>query len=158
MGVIGAAVLAAALLAAPTATQTPTLTAPATAPIMTGPQLPYAGKYRIKKQDTWAMCIAKRESNYHWFSTNRAGGYAGAFQFNNALKRGATWMMLPELRVMLGKDRARIVSFTLRTTPMNRWRPYWQHMAFATVLNWEAPGSGAHHWAGGRFACRLQKG
>jgi len=150
---MGAAALAVALLAAPTATHTPALTAPATAAVMTGPHLPYAGKYRVKGQDKWTLCIQRRESNHHWFSTNRRGGYAGAFQFNDALKRGAAWMMLPELTTMFGKHKANTISYRLRVTPMNKWRPYWQHMAFATVLNWEHPASGAKHWAGGRFTC-----
>ena len=120
---------------------------------MSGPQLPYTGKFRIKKQDKFTLCIAKRESNLHWYSTNRANGYFGAFQFNDALKRGATWMMIPELTEWYGHKMAVRISAKLRKTEMHKWTPFYQHMAFDTILNWRGPGSGEKHWAGGRFAC-----
>ncbi len=152
------AVLAAALYATSSDTRLPDLTAPRTAAVMTGPRLPYRGRFRIASQDAFALCVLRRESNYHWFSTNRAGGYFGGFQFSAGLARGATWMMTPELKAVFGADAGRGIARELRATEMHRWLPYWQHMAFATVLNWEYPGSGARHWAGGRFHCGLGGG
>lgn len=154
---MGEAVLVAALLTTitPFADASPELTAPASAPEMTGPHLPYQGKYRITAQDAFTRCVLKRESNFHWFSTNRSGGYFGGFQFSQRLTVGASWMMQPELKATFGKTTGLRIARTLRTTPMHKWRPYWQHMAFATVLNWQEPGSGRHHWAGGRFTCSL---
>jgi hypothetical protein len=148
--------MAALITSLPPSTEAiPALTAPASASEMTGAQLPYTGKFRIRTQDAFTRCVLKRESNFHWFSTNRAGGYFGAFQFSRTLTIGSTWMMQPELKATYGKRRGIEIARELRVTPMHKWRPYWQHMAFATVLNWESPGSGRHHWAGGRFSCSL---
>lgn len=131
----------------------PPVTAPASSAVMNTAHLPYSGKYALKGQRKYTLCILKRESNNHWFSTNRSGGYAGGFQFSYALARGATWMITPELKAMFGSTTGRAIAAKLRSLPMQRWSPYYQHMAFATVLNWEDTYSGAQHWAGGRFAC-----
>ena len=153
---IAEAALAAAVIAGISAADPmPDLTAPASAPVMTGEHLPYRGRFWRASQADFTRCVLRRESNTHWFSTNRAHGYFGGFQFSAALARGATWMMLPELRSMYGPELGKRISAELRRTEMHRWRPLFQHMAFATVLNWEHDGSGARHWAGGRWACSL---
>ena len=153
---IMAAVLSAAIVLSPSAdTQMPQLTAPATAPIMQGPATPYRGHYWIKGQRKYTLCVLHYESRSNWFSTARADGYFGGFKFTKALTSGATWMMTPELRDMFGDVRGRKVARELRATEMHKWLPFYQHMAFATVLNWEHPGSGQSHWAAQRNRCFL---
>lgn len=152
---IATALLAASLALTPVVDAPSDLTASRKDPVMTGPKTPYRGEYWRPEQRAYTLCVQRRESNHHWFSTNRSGGYFGAFQFSAALARGSTWMITPELKSMYGKKRGRQIARQLRRIEMHKWRPYFQHMAFATVLNWEYPGSGKHHWAGGRFTCRL---
>ena len=120
---------------------------------MTGLKAPYKGKFFRKHQEKYQLCVLRRESNGHWFSTNRANGYFGAFQFNKALTRGATWMITPELKQIHGPEKGRAIAKELRATEMHRWRPFYQAMAFFTVLNWNGDWSGRKHWAGGRFSC-----
>ena len=72
---------------------------------------------------------------------------------SNALADGATHMMLKEHKKILGQTTARSLMKQLRATPPNAWPRYWQDAAFSTVYNWESPGSGARHWAGGRWHC-----
>ena len=66
---------------------------------------------------------------------------------------GATHMMLKEHKKILGEKTARSLMKQLRATQLNAWPRYWQDAAFSTVYNWESPGSGARHWAGGRWHC-----
>lgn len=112
----------------------------------------YRGRYFRPSLEAKRRCIVKRESNGHYFSISR-GGYRGAYQMSSALARGATWMMLPEHRVLLGAEQAREVLATLRETPANKWPRYWQDAAFSTIHNWRGAGSGAKHWHGGRWHC-----
>lgn len=153
---IAAAVLTAALALSPCAdTAMPQLTAKATAPIMHGQATPYKGKYWIKGQKKYTLCVLHYESRSNWFSTARADGYFGGFKFTKALTSGATWMMTKELRVMFGDAKGRKVAKELRATEMQKWLPFYQHMAFATVLNWEGAGSGQSHWAAQHNRCFL---
>lgn len=153
---IAAAVLSAALALSPCADSAmPQLTAHATAPIMQGQATPYKGKYWVKAQKKYTLCVLRYESNSNWFSTARADGYFGGFKFTKALTHGATWMMTKELRVMFGDVKGRKVARELRATEMQKWLPFYQHMAFATVLNWEGAGSGQSHWAAQRNRCFL---
>ena len=153
---IMAAVLSAAIALTPNAeTAMPQLTAPATAPIMHGQSTPYKGKFWIKSQKKYTLCVLHYESRSNWFSTARADGYFGGFKFTKALTSGATWMMTKELRVMFGDAKGRKIAKELRATEMHKWLPFYQHMAFATVLNWEGAGSGQSHWAAQRNRCFL---
>lgn len=145
--------LALALPAPTTASTPPQMFHHKTEAVMSASYLPYQGKYFIPGQGDYTLCVLRRESNSHWFSTNRAGGYFGAFQFNKALTVGATWMITPELKALYGVAQGRRIAHRLRYAEMHKWAPYYQHMAFATVLNWTSPYSGAKHWAGGRFHC-----
>ena len=147
--------LSAALLLTPTTatTQMPDLTANRTEAVMTGLKVPYKGKYYRKHQESYQLCVLRRESNGHWFSTARANGYFGAFQMTKALARGASWMIQPELQAIHGKEMGRRIAQTLRVTEMHQWRPFYQAMAFYTILNWRGDWSGKRHWAGGRFVC-----
>jgi hypothetical protein len=115
--------------------------------------LPYRGKYWREKQKKYTMCVLRRESNGNWFSTNRGNGYFGGFQFSKPLTRGATWMMLPELQHMFGKKNAKALFTELQHIEMHQWSPFYQHMAFATVLNWGHDWRGKFHWKGGRSVC-----
>ena len=153
---IAAAVLTAALALSPCADSAmPQLTAHATAPIMQGQATPYKGKYWVKAQKKYTLCVLHYESRSNWFSTARADGYFGGFKFTKALTSGATWMMTKELREMFGDAKGRKVARELRATEMQKWLPFYQHMAFATVLNWEGAGSGQSHWAAQRKRCFL---
>jgi hypothetical protein len=157
---MAAAALAVALILAPVPSdpqpQVPAqlqLFASRSDPAMSGTRLPYRGKYWRAEQADFTRCVLERESNGHWYSTNRANGYFGAFQFNKALAEGASWMMRDELRQMYGHKVGTLVSRQLRATEMHRWVPLFQQMAFATVLNWQGDYSGVQHWNGGRWTC-----
>jgi hypothetical protein len=113
----------------------------------------YRGKYFRPSMERFRECIATRESEGHYDVTSWSGSYRGAYQVSRALARGATWMMLREHKKLMGVSAAKKVLATLRATPMNRWPRYWQDAAFSTVLNWKHTGSGAAHWAGGRWHC-----
>lgn len=133
----------------------PRLTAPAKAPIMQGPATPYRGKFWIKAQEAYTLCVLRYESNSNWFSTARADGYFGGFKFSKPLTQGVTWMMTKELRAMYGERTGKKVAAQLRATEMQKWLPFYQHMAFATVLNWAHAGSGQSHWAAQKNRCFL---
>lgn len=155
---IAAAVLTASLLLTGVPSETPpvpTLTASKKQPFMTGPQTPYRGKFWLKDQRDYTLCVLRYESNSNWFSTARAAGYFGGFKFSKPLTYGVTWMMTRELRDIYGDRTGRTIAQRLRATEMHKWRPFYQHMAFATVLNWEYAGSGQSHWAAQRNRCFL---
>jgi len=136
----------------------PDLFAKKSEPIMTGKQYTYRGKfYRAFQMDT-VDCWLRRETNRHWFSTNRDKQtkelkYAGGFQFSPELASGATWMMQPELIEMFGETIGLRIARTLRAHEMQHWLPYFQLMALFTVVNWGRDGAGTKHFAGGRFSC-----
>lgn len=113
----------------------------------------YRGKYFRSSVESKRRCIATRESEGHYDVVSPSGLYYGAYQVSRPLARGATWMMLREHKQLMGVDEAKAVLAQLRTTPMNRWPRYWQDAAFHTVMNWQGVGSGAFHWAGGRWHC-----
>lgn len=148
-------ILTAALTLSPANAHTslPEVTAKRTDSVMTGLKVPYRGKFYRQHQESYQLCVLRRESNGHWFSTARSNGYFGAFQFNKALTRGATWMIQPELKQIFGKEKGKQIAQKLRTTEMHKWKPFYQSMAFFTVLNWNGDWSGKKHWAGGRFHC-----
>ena len=86
---MAAAALAVALILAPVPSdpqpEAPAqmqLFAPKSDPLMSGSRLPYRGMYWREDQADFTRCVLERESNAHWYSTNRANGYFGAFQFN----------------------------------------------------------------------------
>ena len=113
----------------------------------------YTGTYYTPELEAKRKCIVKRESNGHYFSTNRRGGYFGAYQMTAPLATGAGWMMRAELRKMYGSARGTLIARTLRSTPAHKWHRFYQDMAFYTVANWKGTGSGLKHWRGGRFHC-----
>ncbi len=113
----------------------------------------YRGTYYRPAVEAKRQCIAERESEGHYDVVSSSGSYYGAYQVSRSLARGATWMMLKEHKRLMGAKVASTTLARLRATPMNRWPRYWQDAAFSTVMNWEHTGSGASHWAGGRWRC-----
>lgn len=114
----------------------------------------YRGEYFTPTTEDRRLCIVKRESEGRYDVRGGGGNrYFGAYQMNDQLADGATWMMLDEHKGILGRDRARVLMEELRSTPVTEWPRYWQDAAFYTIYNWEGPGSGAAHWAGGRWSC-----
>ena len=115
----------------------------------------YHGKFYRAGQEAYRRCILRRESNGHYYSTNRSGDSWGGYQMTKALGVGAAWMLQPELMRLLGKDRGRKVAEWMRSVTPDRWNRWQQDAAFSTILNWQYDGSGAKHWSGGRWTCTL---
>ena len=114
----------------------------------------YRGRFFDASKESIRRCIVKRESEGQYDVRGGGGNrYFGAYQMSDALADGATHMMLKEHKKILGTKTARSLMKQLRATPPNAWPRYWQDAAFSTVYNWESPGSGARHWAGGRWHC-----
>lgn len=114
----------------------------------------YRGDFFTAATEDRRKCIVKRESEGRYDVQGGGGNrYFGAYQMNDDLADGATWMMLDEHREVLGVQQARELMEELRATPVTDWPRYWQDAAFYTIFNWEGPGSGASHWAGGRWSC-----
>ena len=125
-----------------------------TAAIQTGVKdSSYTGDFYNPTYESKRKCIVQRESNGHYFSTNRAGGYFGAYQMTSALAVGAGWMMRGELREMYGFKVGTEIARELRATPAHKWHRFYQDMAFWTIANWNGDGTGLKHWRGGRFHC-----
>lgn len=130
-----------------------TLTSRATTDVRGVEKSLYRGRFYRSAVESQRLCIAHRESEGHYDVVSPSGLYFGAYQVSRALARGATWMMLKEHRALIGDKAAKAVLARLRAKPMNTWPRYWQDAAFSTVMNWEHTGSGAAHWAGGRWHC-----
>ena len=114
----------------------------------------YRGDFFDPRLEEQRACIVKRESEGRYDVRGGAGDrYFGAYQMNDDLADGATWMMLEEHKRILGAEPARELMEELRRTPVTQWPRYWQDAAFYTIYNWEGSGSGAAHWAGGRWSC-----
>ena len=158
---MSAAVLAAALTVAPfAAVATPAVAVdasqahPATSLVGYMPSK-YEGRYYRKSEEAFRRCVIVRESEGHYRSANVLGDSWGAYQLTRALGIGAGWMMQPELIRTLGKAKGRALGAWLRSHPVTSWNRAEQDQAFYTILNWRAYGSGAKHWAGGRWTCTL---
>jgi hypothetical protein len=113
----------------------------------------YRGKYYRSSLERIRRCIVRRESSGHYFSVSHSGTYRGAYQMSPALARGATWMMVPEFKSILGVKATEVAMLRLRTTPMHKWTRFWQDAAFSTVYNWDHPNSGASHWRATNRGC-----
>ena len=114
----------------------------------------YRGQFFTPDTEEHRKCIVKRESEGRYDVRGGGGNrYFGAYQMNDDLADGATWMMLDEHKDILGTAQARELMEELRSTPVTDWPRYWQDAAFYTIFNWEGRGSGASHWAGGRWSC-----
>ena len=113
----------------------------------------YRGKYYRPSLERVRQCIVRRESSGHYFSVSHSGTYRGAYQMSPALARGATWMMFPEFKKILGEKAAEVAMLRLRTTSIHKWTRFWQDAAFSTVYNWEHANSGASHWRATNRGC-----
>ncbi|CAB4615218.1 unannotated protein [freshwater metagenome] len=113
----------------------------------------YRGQYYRSNLERIRRCIVRRESSGHYFSVSHSGKYRGAYQMSPALARGATWMMFPEFKKILGEKAAEVAMLRLRTMPMHKWTRFWQDAAFSTVYNWEHTNSGASHWRATNRGC-----
>lgn len=113
----------------------------------------YTGVFHRPKLEDRRACIVERESDGRYNVVSASGSYFGAYQMSQELGVGATWMMLPEHKEILGPEVAKTLLAELRKKPVNEWPRYWQDAAFSTVHNWEFDGSGADHWRGGRWTC-----
>lgn len=109
----------------------------------------YRGLWFNDNHESTRRCIVWRESRGEYGAVSRTGKYRGAYQFSPELTVGVTWMMQPEVRKERGKD-GLLLMRKLRSTPMNRWEPYWQDRAFWTV--WRH-GKGKQHWNSTRHRC-----
>jgi hypothetical protein len=115
----------------------------------------YRGEYYIPSQEPYRKCVAQREGRHQYWVTGSNGFYLGTYQMTHALARGAVWMMGPELKRMFGKERGKQIRQELHATKPTKWGRFYWDMAFYTILNYEHPASGQHHWRGGRFSCTV---
>lgn len=149
---MAAAVMAAALIMGPATSDAPPqliATGKETGPAPSA----YTGKYYRASDDGYRRCVAYREARYQYWTTGSNGRYVGTYQFTRALARGAVWMMAKEWRQQYGKTEARRMREQLHSTDPTKWsRAVWDQ-AFWTVLNWQGPLSGRHHWAAQRSRC-----
>ena len=113
----------------------------------------YTGAFYRPSLEVLRVCVVKRESGGRYGIVSSGGRYYGAYQMTRELGIGATWMMLPEHKKLLGAEAAKTLLGELRKTPVHKWPRYWQDAAFSTVHNWEHNSSGAHHWRGVRVPC-----
>jgi hypothetical protein len=149
-----AALLLSAALIAPTGTATAT-PPPLTASAKETGQEPsaYRGKYFSPADERYRVCVAQREGRHQYWVTGSNGMYQGTYQMTRALVSGAVWMAAKEWRELYGPRTAKAMRVELHATdPREYSREVWDQL-FWTVLNWDGPRSGAHHWAGGRFSC-----
>jgi hypothetical protein len=114
----------------------------------------YRGKWYMPKKERVRRCIIDRESNFDYKAVSRGGTYRGAYQFNRPLAIGATWMMQPEVRKVMGAEGVAILR-KLRTIPTQQWNRYWQDMAYWVV--WRK-GDGRRHWGTGGARCARRFG
>jgi hypothetical protein len=113
----------------------------------------YTGKFYREVDEHYRRCVAQREGRFQYWVTGNNGFYESTFQMTDALVRGASWMIQPELKSMFGARAGKKIALTLRNSPGHKWDRFYMDMAFWTILNWNGPRSGAFHWAGGRFTC-----
>lgn len=133
----------------------PPPTMPKDHPIQTGMRpSAYTGKYYREVDEQYRRCTAQREGRFQYWTTGSNGYYESTYQMTDALVRGASWMIQPELVKMYGPKVGKHIARTLRETQGRHWHRFYMDMAFWTILNWNGPRSGAHHWAGGRFVCK----
>ena len=104
----------------------------------------YRGAWYSPVAEKHRICIAKRESHGNYKASSSRGIYQGAYQMNRSLARGATWMMQPSVKKLMGAEGVKILT-KLRKTPVMQWNRYWQDRAFFTI--WR-DGRGKSHWHG----------
>ncbi len=102
----------------------------------------------------YEKCVCERESNCRPNAVNPTGKYRGAYQFDDAIKRGTTYHIIDWLRTWHPKPKK--YAARLREIPMNKWPMEVQTAAFIAVLDGhdkKKAWSGMSHFAGGRWHC-----
>ena len=109
----------------------------------------YRGKYyRGGLGEQFRRCVLERESHGHYGARNSASTAQGGYQFlASQWQESLPHMLRPELIAMHGERLGKRVFRALTATPIYRWPRFYQDAAFFTVLHYEYPFSGAHHWA-----------
>jgi len=113
----------------------------------------YRGKYYMpNKGEDFRRCVINRESSGRYKAANTSSSARGAYQFlDSQWRESLVHMMRPEAR----KNGLLPQLRKLNNKPIHKWSRYWQDAAFWTVLNYEAPLSGSHHWGtfGQTYSC-----
>lgn len=129
---IAAAVLAAALIATPHTT-----------PTQEAAVIPM-------HQRAFAACVSEREShgNYRARRSEAGSSAAGRWQFiDRDWRHGLAFMVAARLRDHgMGRPQSTRIRVQLQATPINRWAPAYQDIAFLAALNARGPWSGWRHW------------
>ena len=115
----------------------------------------YRGKYfKINPANAFRKCVMWRESRNTYGARNHpsVSSAAGAYQFLDIPWRQRSgslpWMLHKENKRVYGAKTATRIRLTLTRTPIEKWSRHWQDQAFYTVLNYNGPWSGWHHWTG----------
>ena len=97
------------------------------------------------QQERFRKCVAHRESRNNPRAQNKRSSAQGTYQFlDSQWRRGLAHMVTAALR-----DRGvnvKGLKRELRSTPIKRWDPLLQDVAFAEVLNARGKWSGWKHW------------
>lgn len=112
-------------------------------------QAPSRAAYRAsvlpREQRAFRACVKHRESRGRYDAQNRVSSAQGAYQFlDNKWRHGLAHMVTAAVRGE-GVSRPGLKKH-LRATPIKKWEPVYQDVAFAAVLNARGPWSGAKHW------------
>ena len=101
-------------------------------------------------QMEYRECVAQRESggSYTALNTTEPSSASGRYQFlDGKWRHGLAHMVADAIRDEgIPWSKAKKIRTELRATPIRKWKPIYQDIAFATVLNARGPWSGAHHW------------
>lgn len=139
-------VLAASMALAPAAvgTNQPSLETTSKYTLIDSPISLYQGRMYVKKDNDLRYCIRYRESRHAYSADTGSGKYKGAYQMSREFKDGMAWMIQREMRETgTPKAEAVRVGEILRSTPVNKWAPYYQDYAF--WIGWDK-GKGRSHW------------
>lgn len=108
----------------------------------------YKGRYyKGGLGEQFRRCVLERESHGHYGSRNSSSTAQGGYQFlASQWQESLPYMLRPELIEIHGERLGRRVFRALMETPIYRWPRFYQDMSWFTVLHYEGPFSGAHHW------------
>ena len=108
-----------------------------------------------RKWEAFTLCISERESGFgrtddtskSYRAANPTSSAQGRYQFlDRQWRHGAGWNVWKRL-IRFGYDRAtaKVVLKKLHDTPIKRWKPIYQDIAFAEALL-SGKGQGWKHW------------
>lgn len=108
----------------------------------------YKGRYyKGGLGEQFRRCVLERESHGHYGSRSTVSTAQGGYQFlASQWQHSLPYMLRDELLVLHGERLGRRVFRALRDTPIYKWPRFYQDMSWFTVLHYEGPFSGAHHW------------